>query len=78
LHLWSLSSRGGAHRIARAVRQSTLTIRGEKHAGIRDNDRPFTERSYGRFERRIALGFEAEDDKVSASFKNGVRPVRPA
>lgn len=52
-----------------------LTIRGEKHAEIKDNDRHFTERSYGRFERRIALGFEAEDDKVSASFKNGVLTV---
>ncbi len=37
-----------------------------------------TEPSYGRFERRIALGFEAEDDKVSASCKNGVRTVHPA
>jgi HSP20 family protein len=40
-----------------------------------DKDRQFSERFYGRFERRIPLGYEVEDDKVSADFKNGVLTV---
>ena len=32
-------------------------------------------RVYGRFERRIPLGYEVDDDKVSADFKNGVLTV---
>jgi HSP20 family protein len=52
-----------------------LTIRGEKRAEHEDKDRHFSERFYGRFERRIPLGFEAEEDKVSAAFKNGVLTV---
>jgi HSP20 family protein len=34
----------------------------------------FSERYYGRFERRIPVD-EVEEDKVSASFKNGVLTV---
>ncbi|MCH4561323.1 Hsp20/alpha crystallin family protein, partial [Mesorhizobium jarvisii] len=30
---------------------------------------------YGRFERRFSLGREVEDDKVAATFKNGVLTV---
>lgn len=52
-----------------------LTIRGEKKAELEDKDRHFSERFYGRFERHIPLGFEAEEDKVNASFKNGVLTV---
>jgi len=52
-----------------------LTIRGEKKAEVEDKDRHFSERFYGRFERRIPLGFEAEDGKVNATFKNGVLTV---
>ncbi|CUA87469.1 Molecular chaperone IbpA, HSP20 family [Chelatococcus sambhunathii] len=53
----------------------TLTLRGEKKAETEDKDRRFSERFYGRFERRIRLGYEIEDDKVSASFRNGVLTV---
>lgn len=52
-----------------------LTIRGERKAEIEDKDRHFSERFYGRFERRIPLGFEAEEDKVNANFRNGVLTV---
>jgi hypothetical protein len=38
------------------------------------DDRLFSERFYGRFERRIPVE-EVEEDKVSASFKNGVLTV---
>ncbi|MDI6024623.1 Hsp20/alpha crystallin family protein [Corticibacterium sp. UT-5YL-CI-8] len=52
-----------------------LTLKGEKRSETEDKDRQFSERFYGRFERRIPLGYEVEDDKVSADFKNGVLTV---
>jgi len=48
-----------------------LAIRGEKRTETEDKDRLFSERFYGRFERRIPLD-DVDEDKVSASFKNGV------
>ncbi|MCH4267292.1 MAG: Hsp20/alpha crystallin family protein [Brevundimonas sp.] len=38
--------------------------------------RCYTERAYGRFERRLALDHEVEDDKVQASFMNGVLDIK--
>lgn len=32
-----------------------LTLRGEKRSEVEDKDRGYSERSYGRFERRIGL-----------------------
>jgi HSP20 family protein len=52
-----------------------LTVRGEKKSETEDKERQFSERFYGRFERRIALGAEVEEDKVQASFKNGLLTV---
>ena len=52
-----------------------LTIRGEKRSEVEDKSRAFSERTYGRFERRIPLGWDVEEDKVEASFKNGVLTV---
>ncbi|MBB6412541.1 Hsp20/alpha crystallin family protein [Mesorhizobium sangaii] len=52
-----------------------LTLRGEKHAEAEDRERQFSERFYGRFERRIPLGFEVVEDKVAADFRNGVLSV---
>ncbi|MEK1853153.1 MAG: Hsp20/alpha crystallin family protein, partial [Phyllobacterium sp.] len=40
-----------------------------------DQDRQFSERYYGRFERRIGLGREVDEDKVVATFKNGLLTV---
>lgn len=51
-----------------------LTIKGEKKMETEDKDRLFSERNYGRFERRIPVE-DVEEDKVSASFKNGVLTV---
>ena len=51
-----------------------LTIKGEKKTETEDKDRLFSERFYGRFERRIPVD-DVEEDKVSASFKNGVLTV---
>ena len=52
-----------------------LTLRGEKRSETEDKDKQFSERFYGRFERRIPLGYEVEEDKVNAAFHNGVLTV---
>lgn len=57
------------------MEDGVLTLRGEKKSEVEDKARQFSERSYGRFERRIPLGFEVEDDKVAAEFRNGVLTV---
>ncbi|WP_342640236.1 Hsp20/alpha crystallin family protein [Rhodoligotrophos ferricapiens] len=49
-----------------------LTLKGEKRSETEDKDKQFSERFYGRFERRIPLGIEVEEDKIDARFKNGV------
>ena len=57
------------------IDEDVLTIRGEKKAETEDKDRRFSERYYGRFERVIPLPFAVEEDKVEASFNNGVLTV---
>jgi len=52
----------------------TLAIRGEKRTETEDKERRFSERFYGHFERRIPVD-DVEQDKVSASFKNGVLSI---
>ncbi|YBV95208.1 Hsp20/alpha crystallin family protein [Phyllobacteriaceae bacterium JZ32] len=52
-----------------------LTLRGEKKSETEDKERQFSERYYGRFERRLPFGREVEEDKVLADFKNGVLTV---
>ncbi|MER9646333.1 Hsp20/alpha crystallin family protein [Mesorhizobium sp. M0199] len=52
-----------------------LTLRGEKREETEDKDRQFSERFYGRFERRIPLGYEVDEGKVNAAFRNGVLSV---
>ena len=51
-----------------------LAIKGEKRVETEDKDRLFSERYYGRFERRIPVD-DIEADKVNASFKSGVLTV---
>jgi HSP20 family protein len=57
------------------LEDGVLTLRGEKKAETEDKDRQFSERYYGRFERRIDLTREVDEDKVAATFKNGVLTV---
>ncbi|MER8774758.1 Hsp20/alpha crystallin family protein [Mesorhizobium sp. M0977] len=52
-----------------------LTLRGEKREETEDKDRQFSERFYGRFERRIPLGYEVDEGKVNAAFRYGVLSV---
>ena len=51
-----------------------LAIAGEKKTETEDKDRLFSERYYGRFERRIPVE-DVDEDKISAAFKNGVLMV---
>jgi HSP20 family protein len=57
------------------VEDGALTLRGEKKSEVHDRDRGYSERSYGRFERRIALPPGVERDRASATFRNGVLTV---
>lgn len=57
------------------VEEGVLTLRGEKRAESEDQDRGYSELSYGRFERRIGLPRGIERDKASAMFRNGVLTV---
>ena len=60
--------------ISLEIANGMLLISGEKKSETEDRDRRFSERYYGRFERRIPLD-DVEQDKASASFKNGVLTV---
>jgi HSP20 family protein len=51
-----------------------LAIKGEKKTETEDKERLFSERYYGRFERRIPID-DVDEDKVSAFFKNGVLTI---
>jgi HSP20 family protein len=51
-----------------------LSIRGEKRTETEDRERRFSERFYGRFERRIPVD-DIDEDKVTASFRKGVLTV---
>jgi HSP20 family protein len=51
-----------------------LAIKGEKKTETEGKDRLFSERYYGRFERRIPVE-DIDEEKVSASFRNGLLTV---
>jgi HSP20 family protein len=59
------------------LEDGVLTLRGEKRSESEDKNTKFSERFYGRFERRISLGFDVhdEDDNINAAFANGVLTV---
>jgi HSP20 family protein len=52
----------------------TLVLRGERR-GERGDGRRFSERYYGRFERRIPLDIGIDPDKAKAELRNGVLTV---
>ncbi|MEA1672852.1 Hsp20/alpha crystallin family protein [Nitrospirillum sp. BR 11163] len=52
------------------LNDGVLTLKGEKRSET--EDKQFSERFYGHFERRVPLGVEVEEDKIDARFKNGV------
>ncbi|HEY0939582.1 MAG TPA: Hsp20/alpha crystallin family protein [Steroidobacter sp.] len=57
------------------VDDDTLTVRGEKRSEVDDRDKQFSERYYGRFERRVALPPDVETDRAQARFSKGVLTV---
>jgi HSP20 family protein len=57
-----------------ALEDGALVIRGEKKHEATDEKRLWSERYYGRFERRIPVE-DVDEEKVNASFKNGVLTV---
>ena len=56
------------------IAHGVLSISGEKKSASEDKDRRFSERYYGRFERRIPLE-DVDEDKASAAFKNGILTI---
>jgi HSP20 family protein len=56
------------------IENGVLSISGEKRSESEDQARRFSERHYGRFERRIPLE-DVDEDNVSAVFKNGVLTI---
>jgi HSP20 family protein len=52
-----------------------LTIDGEKKSETEEHHRWFSERYFGHFERRISLDWDVDEDKVDASFRNGVLTI---
>ena len=60
--------------VAIELSDGVLTISGEKKSETEDKEPRFSERYYGRFERRISVD-DVDQDKVAASFKDGVLTV---
>ncbi|HSK40438.1 MAG TPA: Hsp20/alpha crystallin family protein [Arenibaculum sp.] len=52
-----------------------LTLRGEKRTEHEDRETLHSERFHGRFQRSLAIGPDVDQDKVNASFRNGVLTV---
>jgi HSP20 family protein len=57
------------------LQDGMLTIRGEKKLENQSENRTFSERFYGRFERQLSFDRDVDQDDVSATFKNGVLTV---
>ena len=57
------------------VEDGVLTLRGEKKSETEDKDRGYSERFYGRFERRIALPSGVDQQAGKADFREGVLTV---
>ncbi|KRR27633.1 Hsp20/alpha crystallin family protein [Bradyrhizobium retamae] len=56
------------------LRDGMLTISGEKKSETEDKERRFSERYYGRFARSVPVD-DIDQDKIAASFKDGVLTV---
>lgn len=52
-----------------------LVLRGERRAEDGDETNGYTERFYGRFERRMSLPSGVDEDNASAEFRDGVLKV---
>jgi HSP20 family protein len=52
-----------------------LIIRGEVKSEVEDKERQWSERFFGRFERQIPVGMDIDEEKVEATFKNGLLKI---
>ncbi|HYH37002.1 MAG TPA: Hsp20/alpha crystallin family protein [Azospirillum sp.] len=52
-----------------------LTVKGEKRMEHDGEGALHSERYYGRFQRALSVGADVDEDKISASFRNGVLTV---
>lgn len=61
-----------------SLKENVLTIKGEKNVEKEEKKKDYyhLERSYGKFHRAVALPAEVEEDKVDASFKDGILKIR--
>jgi HSP20 family protein len=57
------------------VEDGVLTLRGEKRSETEAKDRGYSERCYGRLERRVALPSGVDGQDANATFKDGVLKV---
>jgi HSP20 family protein len=57
------------------VDDGVLTIRGERKSETNDQERGYSERFYGRFERRVALPTNVDEVGAKAEFRDGVLTV---
>jgi HSP20 family protein len=57
------------------LENGALILRGERTSNSSDPSRQFSERFYGRFERRLSVPDEITEDKVTANFRNGVLTI---
>lgn len=61
-----------------SIRDSMLTVRGEKKAETtrEDEGKTYSERFFGSFERTIRIPSTVDEEKISAQVKDGVLEVR--
>jgi HSP20 family protein len=57
------------------LRDGNLIIRGELKCETEEKERQWSERFYGRFERQIPVGFDIDEEKIEAAFKNGILTI---
>lgn len=57
------------------IEDNVLSLKGEKRTETQDKEKHYSERFYGRFERRLSLPAEVDDERAEATFKNGVLTV---
>lgn len=55
-----------------SIEDGMLTLCGEKKSERRDEEGGYSERSYGRFERRLTLPANIDEENCSADFRDGV------
>lgn len=58
------------------IDEGMLTIRGERRQETDDKTRGYSERYYGRFERRLALPRGIDEEKADARFENGLLTIK--